>query len=341
MDDSKMPRFPLPGCRILPPLVATLIALLLYSLSEAAANDMEMPLAGETKLLLAGVEDGKRILTTADAFTQSLSRFDLQARLKRTENATLGEWKKFVAAEVLPWTDVEIAHVKPAVTVLAEKLKKLKLALPDKVLLVHTSGKEEGDAAYTRANAIFLPSKVLSYPPDKLEDLLCHELFHVLSRHDALTRQRLYGIIGFRACEEIPLPAVLKDRKLTNPDAPLVNCTIDLKIDGRVVTATPVLYASTENYDAEKGGSLFRYLTFRLMVLEKRDGKWQPASSGGNPILLEPLQTASFMEQIGKNTGYIIHPDEILADNFIQLVKEHKQVATPRIIEQMLSVLKP
>ena len=58
-------------------------------------------------------------------------------------------------------------------------------------------------------------------------------------------------------------------------------------------------------------------------------------------ITIEPQQTPSYLEQIGKNTGYIIHPDEILADNFIQLVKENKKVPTPKIIEQMQSVLKP
>lgn len=321
--------------------VAALILLAIFPQLHAAAAErpLEMPLCGETKAVFAGVEAGKKVLTNTDAFTQSLSKFDLQVRLKRTD-ATLEEWKKFVAAEVLPWSDEELAHVKPAVTVLAEKLKRLKLPLPEKVLLVHTSGKEEGDAAYTRGNAIILPSKVLNYPPERLEELLCHELFHVLSRYDAETRQRLYGIVGFRACEEIPLPAVLRDRKLTNPDAPLINCTIELKLEGRVVTATPVLYANVATYDAAAGGSLFRYLTFRLMVVEKRDGKWQPATGGDGPILLDPKQTPSYLEQIGKNTGYIIHPDEILADNFIQLVKENKNVATPKIIEQMESVLK-
>jgi hypothetical protein len=101
--------------------------------SSAAANSLELPLAGETKLVLAGVEEGKKVLTAKDAFTQSLSRFDLQVRLRRTENATLEEWKKFVAGEVLPWSDEQIAHVKPAVTMLAEKLKKLRWPLPEKV----------------------------------------------------------------------------------------------------------------------------------------------------------------------------------------------------------------
>jgi len=336
---------PLPRWRLL--FLASAAALVLapapLPCRSAAAADgpLELPLCGETTVVFAGVEEGKKIQAAKDAFSQSLSRFDLQVRLRRTENATLEEWKKFVAAEVLPWNDEEIAHVKPAVTLLAEKLKKLKLPLPEKVLLVHTSGKEEGGAAYTRGSAIILPSKVLSYAPEKLEELLCHELFHILSRHDAETRQRLYGIIGFRACEEIPLPAVLKDRKLTNPDAPQINCTIELKFQGRVATATPILIANAEMYDAAKGGSLFRYLTFRLMVVEKKDGKWQPQLNGGNPMLLDAPVVPSFVEQIGKNTNYIIHPDEILADNFIQLVKGNKNVETPRIIEQMESVLKP
>jgi hypothetical protein len=203
------------------------------------------------------------------------------------------------------------------------------------------SGKEEADAAYTRANAIFLPSKVLTYPPERLEELLAHELFHVLSRHDAETRQRLYGIIGFRACEEIPMHASLRDRKLTNPDAPLLDCVMELKVEGQVVTVTPILYASVESYDPEKGGPLFRYLTFRLMAVQKKDGKWQPATNAGAPILYDPKQMPSFLEQIGKNTGYIIHPDEILADNFKHLVKEEKNLPTPKIVEQMMSVLKP
>ena len=116
---------PLPRCRFLLAICATALALISPATPAVAEDAWELPLAGETKIVFAGVEDGKKILTAKDAFTQSLSRFDLQVRLKRTENATLEEWKKFVVAEVLPWSDEEIAHVKPAVTMLAEKLKNL------------------------------------------------------------------------------------------------------------------------------------------------------------------------------------------------------------------------
>ena len=45
------------------------------------------------------------------------------------------------------------------------------------------------------------------------------------------------------------------------------------------------------------------------------------------------------MEQIGGNTNYIIHPDEILADNFVHLALEAEKLATPRIIEEMKKTL--
>jgi hypothetical protein len=322
-------------------LASVALALALSACAHAkAAENPELPLTEETNIVLASVEEGGKVLATNDEFTRSLSKFDLQARMQRTENATLDDWKKFVKGEVLPWSDEDIAHVKPAVTMLAEKLKKFKLRLPEKVLLVHTSGKEEWDAAYTRANAMMLPSRVLTYAPERLEDLLCHELFHVLSRHDAETRQRLYGIIGFRACEKIDLPAALKDRKITNPDAPEINCTIDLKLEGRVAMATPVLYSKVEKYDPAKAEKDLKY-NFRLMVVEEKNGKRQPMIGSSGPILLDPRGVASYLEQIGRNTEYIIHPDEVLADNFIKLVKEAKNLPSPKIVEQMQSVLKP
>jgi len=42
---------------------------------------------------------------------------------------------------------------------------------------------------------------------------------------------------------------------------------------------------------------------------------------------------------VGRNTGYIIHPDEILADNFVLLVNQSKNVRSPEILEKMRAVL--
>jgi hypothetical protein len=46
-----------------------------------------------------------------------------------------------------------------------------------------------------------------------------------------------------------------------------------------------------------------------------------------------------FQEKIGRNTTYIIHPEEILADNFVHLVRQREKLATPRIVEELQKVL--
>jgi hypothetical protein len=212
--------------------------------------------------------------------------------------------------------------------------------LPRAVLLIRTTGQEESGAAYTRGAAIVLPQNVLAYSADRLDRLLAHELFHVLSRHDGAFRARLYRIIGFEICDPIDFPASLADRRLTNPDAPLVDCTIELKnTEGKSFFGAPILYASAKKYDAEKKGSMFQYLTFRLLVVEQDRGRWRPRLLGGEPVVIDPKKEAAFYDKVGKNTNYVIHPDEILADNFVHLVMGTKDLATPRIIEEMRAAL--
>ena len=56
-------------------------------------------------------------------------------------------------------------------------------------------------------------------------------------------------------------------------------------------------------------------------------------------MLVEPTDVPGYAEQIGANTKYIIHPEEILADNFVFLIDGRIDLPTPRIIEQMGNVL--
>ena len=109
--------------------------------------------------------------------------------------------------------------------------------------------------------------------------------------------------------------------------------------DGRLVTCAPVLYSRDKKYDAKRGESLFQSLVFRLMVVEGRGGRWEPLLTRGELTVIDPRKEPSFLEKIGENTNYIIHPDEILADNFVRMVMEDKDVQTPRIIEEMRRLL--
>jgi hypothetical protein len=301
-----------------------------------------IPLTAECEVRFSSPEEGREILTADDAFSASLSRFDLQCRLKSDKDVTLADWKQFTAQQVKAWEPAEVEAVMASLRRLKEKLAPFRLPLPPTIRLIRTTGEEEANAAYTRSSAIALPPKVLKYDSMQLDRLLAHELFHILSRHDGAVRAKIYQIIGFEVCEPIELPASLAPRRVTNPDAPRIDCTISLLgANGKTYVGAPVLYSSTKQYDAKKGATLFQSLLFRLLVVEQQGEKWQPVLVKGEPVVINPREEQAFLDRIGKNTNYIIHPDEIMADNFVRLVMADKDVPTPQIIEQMRSVLTP
>ena len=102
----------------------------------------------------------------------------------------------------------------------------------------------------------------------------------------------------------------------------------------------PILYADRERYDPKRGGEFFAYLVFKLMVITNANGNWQPRLVQGQPQNLDPQEVQGFFEQVGRNTGYIIHPDEILAENFVLLLNGETNVPSPEILEGMRSVLR-
>ena len=304
------------------------------------------PLTADTQLEFASLETGRTLVSTRDTFIGALSRFDRQVRLQTDGEATEAALLEFLAREVVAWDDAATGNdpveattrtlITQSIERLRPKLESFRIPLPKTVLLVQMSGKEEANAAYTRGTAIMLPkSRIQKLKPDALDRLLLHELFHVLSRNAPELRRDLYRIIGFHVCDPMALPPAMADLKLTNPDAPLIDCRIELTDDGETCWAAPILYSSSATYDAVKKPPLFQYLTFRLMKLEEHDGRWRPLLKEGEPILIDPAQSKSFADQIGQNTKYIIHPDEVLADNFVFLVMQTEKLPSPEIIERM------
>lgn len=301
----------------------------------------DVPLHGDAVLHFASLEEGSARLLESDAFSKAMSRFDRQVRLGSDGDVTEEDVLRHSAAQVVAWSDDEVKRLTLVAESLRKRLEPLRVPLPRRVLLIQTNGKDEGDAAYCRYPAIILPKKLVAGTEPNLERLLAHELFHIVSRHDPKLRARLYAVIGFEACEPIVAPAALRDRKLTNPDAPIWDNVIGLDVAGRQVTATPILYSSAEKFDPKVGGSLFRYLQFRVLVVERdAAGAWAPKLVDGQPELLNPKELDDYSRKIGRNTGYIIHPDEIMADNFVHLVLRKEGLPNPEIVEQVRRELK-
>lgn len=294
----------------------------------------------KTSIVFASIEEGQRILAKDDEFIQRMSSFDRSARMKTDRDISKKEFLAFVAASVLGWDNNEKKRVEAALNEIQPALEKLSLPALGTIYLIKTSGAEEGNAAYTRGNAMVFPKSMLAGDEKELERLLAHELFHVLSGRNQKMRELFYQAIGFRYCGEIDFPPTLSSRKITNPDAPHNDHCIRVRVGEETVWAVPILFSQAAKYDVRRGGEFFDYLVFALLLVTKGgDVDPTPTYDKQSPTLVRVNQIAGFFEQVGRNTQYIIHPEEILADNFALLVLGERNLPSPEILTKMKEVL--
>jgi hypothetical protein len=298
-------------------------------------------------VVFATVDEGVKILAARDDFIRRLSPFDRSCILKTDKDVSEQEFLDHVSKSVLEWDESEKAAISDAISDIYPRMKELALPWPKTVFFIKTTGEEEGGAAYTRANAVVFPKSMLatlrrnSLQRNALHRIIYHELFHVLSRNNPELREKLYGAVGFVKCEEIEFPVEYAGRKITNPDAPTNDYCIKLKIDGAAVWAMPILFSKSEKYDVAKGGMFLNYMTCKFLVVSNNNSP-NPGKidyDKAKPRIVDMKDVSDFYEQVGKNTHYVIHPEEILADNFAIIILEDKNIPSPKIADRIKTIL--
>lgn len=322
------------SCRLL------LSASLLFTCwpTSAAKAAEWLPLHGRSVYGFASPEEAATLLGRVDRFTSRLSRFDMQCRLQTRADVTREQFLAFASQQALPWTDQDRQKIEPLMAEIIAKLRPYTMRFPDYVLLIKTTGKEEAGAAYTRRPGIILPRDKLNLPAARLQRLLVHELFHLFSSADQPLRTRMYESIGFVSYGAVALPKAWEQRRITNPDGP-VEAFIKVEVDGQTLTVAPILFAKTAEYDPSTSASLFESMKLWLMPVDAARTQPLPLLQGKDPWLLEPGSVKSYFDQIGRNTNYIIHPDEILADNFVHLVFGTEDLPSPHIVDRLEALL--
>lgn len=305
---------------------------LLFSFTINASNPI---LKSAAKF--ATVEQSRKMLLTEDLFTDSWSQFDIDARLQQ-KNSSKAELFDYISQQVLEWHADEKQKVSAIIEEIDEsiKLQKFNISLPQEIYFLKTTALEEGGAnGYTRQNYIVIKNEILSGPENALKQLILHELFHIMSRNDANFRKDMYKIIGFEIINSIPYPNSIKDYRITNPDAPQTDAFITLKKDDKPVDCMMVLY-SDQSYN---GGLFFKYLNVGFMELTGKDTR-EPLMKNGKPVIYSMNDVTGFFDQIGRNTQYILHPEEIMADNFVFAMNNRKRQPSQKIIDSIQKRLK-
>lgn len=311
-------------------------------LSPELAPNSETPkgvlLSKDCSVYFATVAEARAHLAKRDVYVKNLSPFERAAKIKKAGPVSTEQYLAFIQDQALEWSNADKKKLLRVIAAAKPKLAKFANHLPERIRLIKTTGNDEGAAPYTRGVSIILPERAIRQSTKSLERLFYHELFHIVSRSNPKLRDELYKIIGYEKCDEVSLPEVMMPRRISNPDAPVIEHCIRVSKDGELRWCAPVLFSRTPKYDPKTGSTFFRYLQFRLMVIDRKTSR--AIMKDGKPILWNPDAVKGFFEQIGRNTNYVIHPEETLANNFIHLMTAKQDLKNPEIPKKIEAVLK-
>ncbi len=304
------------------------IAALLVALAAA-----ESALAEPFRCRPATLEEGKRLITSADPYITNATEADF-GRATGRESATREEYKDFAAGEVRAFTGRELRAVSNSFERLNATFRKLGYEAPftNEVVIVKTTMREQfGAGGYTRGKTIYLNMDNLDAPDDFLDMIMAHELFHVLTRSDPLFKEKMYETIGFKMCEAVEFPDEMRSHIMNNPDVESFDAKAVFTIDGKPTEAVIVAYLPDLG---RKGRGALR--SMRAAVV--------PVDDPGRAIMAE--QVPDFWKVVGRNTEYVIAAEECLADNFSFALLQYGNpmgyaaLPTPEIPERIIGVLK-
>ncbi len=290
--------------------------------------------ARHTLALLDSAKAARAISTDkTDQFFERVTPAEMSIQMKRPlgkkvkRDRMLADYRAFLSRDVANFTTDEAEFVRSVWAEVFQQCKGMADNLfPDTLFLIKTPGKHYGDGVYyTRERCIVIPANTLKERNrESFTSTMYHELFHVYSRMQPAKRAALYKTIGFEAIgyNKLQLPPDLAARVLHNPDGVDFAQKITLSTPKGTIFAAPIIYANAPGYTA-KQPSFFGYLGFSLFQIEpRRDGTWEAiVKPDGFSPTLDMRNLPDFYRQIRDNTGYIIHPDEVLADNFAFLLR--------------------
>ncbi len=310
-----------------------LLPALCIGLPAAARTLASFRCAGATIVLLDSTE-AATLNSRSDAYTRSHTAFDRAIRLNKAAGTTESDYLQAAARSVRSWPADEQAQLRRAFASIDSFARSsgIPLHFPDTVKMIKTSAAEEfGAEGYTRDNRIMLRTEAQPVSTH----LLAHELWHVISRHDAKLRDRAYAAFQFKPCNNIDYKPALKNKVITNPDCPDLRHYVTIEQDGRAYDVALMLYSGK---DYQPGYGMEQYARIGLLALTGDDAHKQPLLQDGAPVIFELTDAPDFMKKVGMNTPYLLHVEEITAEHFAALVTG-KELPQMEFVESLKGAL--
>ena len=288
-----------------------------------------------TRVRFAPLERGRAILMADDEWLAATSPFQRQAVMQSPTPVTLEAFRRWNGDAVRPWAAEQRSRWRAVLESLAPAFAALRIPLPAEVWLTSSNGQDAANAPYTRANAVVIPEQMSpSHYTDAM--LMAHELWHVASRNAPALATRLYAEIGFEPVPQLVFPEAWAAARIANPDAPENRHAMRLHVEGRTPLVTPVLVATRTTL--KPGETFFSVMQPRLLEVETAAGTTRAVLRNGEPVW-HPLDGAhDYLRRLGGNTRYVIHHEEVMADN-VALLAAGIPPRNPELLARIRTVL--
>lgn len=313
------------------------VFLLTHTACRTEKAKTEIQLSVLNKVLLLDSLSASRTIVKDDLehFFDNITLIDIMIQMHKdyplntNRDSVVADYKKFIQTDVLDFTREEADYIAKIMAEAFELCQKAQFQhFPEEIKLIKTHGKHYGeDTYYTRENVIVIPKQALKKKDDDVcLKVILHEISHIVTRFNPTLKTELYAAIGF---QKLSLPLMMNDslrqRLLTNPDGHELTWATQLTTaDGKNVQAIPLIYANETGYKKNKT-AFFEYLGFNYFEIDSTsDGQYLNVQTTGNQqkstlnVIARDEATQGINDLFHQklNTDYIIHPDEIVADNF-------------------------
>ena len=288
----------------------------------------------------ASAKEGRELILSNE-FYNNYSQNDLNIRLEKTD-ATLDEFLDNSTESVKSFNIFEKFYIDSRLANMARSLDKNGYSIPeiDTITFVKRDMSVEfGCSGYTHENEIYLNSSLIfgytlmSIDPQTdnlMEELLWHEMFHVITRYNPEFRSQMYSLINFTVTDsDYVLPSSVSEYMLCNPDVEHHDSYATFVIDGQNVDCF-MAYVSTGHFTE---GEAIDDIAALVPV-------------DGSDTYYTSDQASNFDDVFGTNTSYVIDPEECMADNFSFALtygiegKDTNGYPNPEIISGVIDALK-
>lgn len=316
-------------------------------------SSCRIPIQKKTsEIIFSSIKEGQIAISKDEEedFFEKINLIDMQLQMPlnhfKDVKITREKYKEHLKKSVVEFSEIDKTRLRKIFKNIENGIHQINPnIMPPSIRLIKVQPNHYGEGVYyTRENSIIIPTNVLrNFQEETLRKVLIHEIFHIYSRQVRKTqREKLYGLIHYKKLKgELKKDEWLQKNTLLNPDGLEENWFVELNVNGTAQKLVSLLVAR-ENADITQ--PFFSQMLHRMYVLQQR----------GNTYFLDkkqyytPRQVKSLINKIGNTTHYIIHPDEILAENFVLAVllqddsslMEQFPEKGRKLVEELIKVLK-